>query len=109
MSAALTTEQKLEALYDLWERQEDIWSTSRANYIERINTALNENNLIGNELRMVVAERDALLAQPSKLFEPKLTDVDARQAERAAFAAGLHHASTMLRRAPAETQQKEAA
>ena len=95
--AGLSAAQQLEALHELWEEQQAIWDACRARFAERMRDMLNENNLLGSELRSVVAERDALLAKPSKLFDPKLHDAAGRQAERAAFAAGLHHAVVLHR------------
>jgi len=97
--SGLDAEQQLEALHALWEQQQAIWNASRANYVERLREMMNENTRLGAELRTLVAERDALLATPSKLFEPRGRTSEGRQDERAAFAAGLHHATILQRHA----------
>lgn len=114
--AGLTAEQQLETLHALWEQQQDIWNNCRASFVARLSDMMNENNLLGGELRTLVAERDALLAQPSKLFAPTSHSAEARQAERTAFAAGLHHAITLHRRtslacvrSPSHESQRQAA
>jgi hypothetical protein len=106
--SGLSAEQQLEALHRLWDEQQTIWDNVRASFTARLSAMSTENNLLGVELRNIVAERDALLAAPSKLFQPRLVDGDARQAERAAFAAGLHHANVLQRRTTANKQAEAA-
>lgn len=107
--AGLAAEQQLEALHRLWDEQLTIWEGVQETHALRMRALSKENELLGTELRTIAAERDALLAAPSKLFEPRLVDAGGRQAERAAFAAGLHHATTLRRHAAATCNSPEAA
>jgi hypothetical protein len=102
--AGLTAEQQLEALHRLWDDQLTIWEGVRETHTLRMRALSRENELLGGELRTIVAERDALLAAPSTLFKPRLVDGHARQAEREAFAAGLHHATVLQPRTAANKQ-----